>query len=678
MFYCYNIKKEGVPLAEKLIDISKYPVANVLDILLQDKSTKKNIIWATDTYEEWGEGFTDKVQMNARFLLRRADIILPRVEKSQEVQTRRTKKKAEVFTPTWLCNKMNNHCDEDWFCRSGVFNIENDDNTWTVAEGKIEFPKHKKWQNYVDSRRLEITCGEAPFLVSRYDASQGDLIVPPIRRIGMLDRKLRIVNENTDTYEDWLKWTFRAFKASYGYEFQGDNVLIARINLLLTFVDYYNDRYERQPEDNLLQQIANKIAWNIWQMDGLKNTTPLGKPYAEYYQPTLVDILEGISDNGATELKAKPCKIFDWRANNSIVFRELKEKRAMGSKLFDYVIGNPPYQEDTENTSDNPVYHFFMDAAYEVANKVELITPARFLFNAGKTPSKWNEKMLNDTHFKVLMYEQDSSKVFADTDIKGGVTITYRNENKNFGSIEVFSYFEELRTIKRKVITSETKVLSEFVYAPESYRFTRKLHKEHPEIKYVDENRGVLSKGHDFDLTTNIFDKLEGIIFFEDCPQDSETYIKILGRKANERTYMFVRRDYVEQHENLSKWKVFVPKSNGSGAIGEVLSTPLIGQPLIGHTQTFISIGAFDSEIEATNCLNYIKSKFARVMLGILKITQHNPPEKWKYVPLQDFTPNSDIDWTKLVHEIDLQLYKKYSLNEKEINFIETHVKGMA
>ena len=224
---------------EKLIDISSYPVANVLDLLLQDKSTKKNIIWATDTYEELGEGFTDKVQINADALLQRPDLIRPRIQKSQEAQAQRTRKKAEVFTPAWLCNRMNNYCDDDWFGRSGVFNTENDDHTWTVSEGKIELPKNKKWQHYVDSRRLEITCGEAPYLVSRYDVSTGELIIPPIRRIGILDRKLRIVGENTDTYEEWLKWTIRAFEASYGYEYQGDNVLIARINLLLTFIDYY-------------------------------------------------------------------------------------------------------------------------------------------------------------------------------------------------------------------------------------------------------------------------------------------------------------------------------------------------------------------------------------------------------------------------------------------------------
>ena len=177
-------------------------------MLLCDKSTNKNIIWATDTYEEFGKEFTDKAQIKKDALLLHTDLIRPRIRKSQEAQAQRTRKKAEVFTPAWLCNRMNNTCDEDWFGRTGVFNIESADHSWTGTEGKIEFPKRKRWQRYVDSRRLEITCGEAPYLVSRYDVSTGELIDPPIRRIGILDRKLRIVNENTDTCEEWLKWQY--------------------------------------------------------------------------------------------------------------------------------------------------------------------------------------------------------------------------------------------------------------------------------------------------------------------------------------------------------------------------------------------------------------------------------------------------------------------------------------
>ena len=297
----------------------------MLDLLLCDKTTKKNIIWATDTYENFGRGFYDDVEMNATALLWHPDLIRPRIQKSLEAQAQRTRKKAEVFTPAWLCNLMNNHCDEDWFERTGVFNTENEDHTWTVTEEKIEFSECKKWQRYVDSRRLEITCGEAPYLVSRYDVSTGERIVPPIRRIGMLDRKLRIVNENTDTYEEWLKWAIRAFEACYGYEYQGDNVLIARINLLLTFTDYYEERWERQPDIRLLRQMANKIAWNIWQMDGLNDTVPLGKPFEEFEQMTLLNVFDTEEENRDTS-HSVPCKIYDWRRGNSLQFKKLKEK----------------------------------------------------------------------------------------------------------------------------------------------------------------------------------------------------------------------------------------------------------------------------------------------------------------------------------------------------------------
>ena len=179
-----------------------------------------------------------------------------------------------------------------------------------------------------------------------------------------------------------------------------------------------------------------------------------------------------------------------------------------------------------------------------------------------------------------------------------------------------------------------------------------------------------------------MFESLSNIAFFESKPIDEDEYIQIVGRMNNERTVMWIKKKYINNHPNLEKWKVILPKSNGSGAIGEVLSTPLIGEPLIGepligHNQTFISIGSFSSKDEAESCMNYIKTKFARTMLGILKITQHNPPEKWKYVPLQDFTSNSDIDWSKTIPEIDQQLYKKYGLSQEEIDFIETHVKEM-
>lgn len=535
-------------MKKKLIDISSYPIINILDLLIQDKSTGKNIIWATDTYETYGDGFTDKAQMSRDVLLRYVDIICPRIEKSFETQVQRTRKKAEVFTPAWLCNHMNNNCDEAWFGRADIFNKENSDHSWTVTDGKIEFSKQEEWPLYVDSRRLEITCGEAPYLVSRYDVSTGEMIAPTIQRIGMLDRKLRIVNENTNAYEDWLKWAIRAFESSYGYEYQGDNVLIARINLLLTFIDYYEERWERQPDDKLLEQIANITVWNIWQMDGLKDTVPLGRPYEEVKQLTLFDMF-GFEEEKDDTPEAVPCKIFNWRNKTSMRFMDMKEMRIMGEKLFDYVIGNPPYQESYQgnSTGSNSVYDRFLDSSYAIAHVAELIHPARFLFNAGSTSKAWNEKMLNDPHFKVLEYEKDASSIFPNTEIKGGVAISHRDDRKNYGKIGMFTPYRELNSILHKVINTENFIsLGSIGVTSSAYHFTEDLHRDYPEfmrktIIIKGKIQPLLSKGHEYDLKSSIFDKLPEI-FLDNKPEDGESYIQILGRDKVGRSKKYIKK----------------------------------------------------------------------------------------------------------------------------------------
>lgn len=312
---------------EKLIDLMKPPLFGQLHRLLKDKTTRKNIIWATDTYESYGTGFKDTEQIRTAALICHADLIQPRIEKTLEAQAARTRKKAEVFTPAWLCNVMNNHLDREWFDRETVFNIENADHTWTVNAEKIAFPPQKRrkvplWQRYVDSRRLEITCGEAPYLVSRYDASTGEIILPLKKRIGLLDRKLRIVNENTETYADWAKWALRAYESCYGYEYQGDSLLIARVNLLLTFLDYHRERWGGEPDAKLLSAIVERIVWNVWQMDGLKDTVPLGKPCAQVEEFSLFEAPEAGAERPAPV--ALPCRIKDWRRQKSLCYHTLK------------------------------------------------------------------------------------------------------------------------------------------------------------------------------------------------------------------------------------------------------------------------------------------------------------------------------------------------------------------
>lgn len=332
---------------------------------------------------------------------------------------------------------------------------------------------------------------------------------------------------------------------------------------------------------------------------------------------------------------------------------------------FGAIVGNPPYQENSKDTSDKPIYNYFMDIAHFLSDFSCLITPARFLFNAGKTSKEWNFKILNSPYFKVEHYEQSSGKIFDGVDLKGGLAISTYNRKQILEPIKLFIPFEELKGILRKVISIEKRFLNELVYSPESYKFTKVLHEENPDLLIK------LSKGHEYDITTNIFSKLNKV-FLEEKPCNINEYYEFFGLLNGKRTYRWIKKEYVSYHENLLKYKVFVPKSNGSGAIGEVLSTPLIG-----HTQSFISIGCLDSFYEANSLLKYIKTKFARTMLGILKITQDNKKAVWSYVPVQDFSITSEIDWSKSISEIDRQLYKKYNLSEIEIDFIETKIQNM-
>lgn len=340
---------------------------------------------------------------------------------------------------------------------------------------------------------------------------------------------------------------------------------------------------------------------------------------------------------------------------------------------FDFVIGNPPYQEETIGDNKGfapPVYHKFLENAYQFGEVVEMIHPARFLFNAGSTPKQWNEQMLQDPYLKVLYFEQDSSKVFNNTDIKGGVVITYHDKKKNCGAIGTFTAFDELNSILKKVKEVNFSSFSSIVITRTAYRLTDQMHHDHPEAI------SQLSNGHAYDMSTNIFERLPQI-FFDEKPKDGLEYIQILGREKNERVYKYVRRDYINEVSNLDKYKIFLPKANGIGALGEVLSTPILCAPMIGATETFLSIGAFENRNQAETALKYIKTKFARVLLGVLKTTQDITPEKWKHVPMQDFTASSDIDWSVPIANIDKQLYKKYNLSDEEINFIETKVKEM-
>lgn len=661
---------------------------DLLRTLLTDRTTAQPILWATDSYAELGTGYHAHDPITPEAITgERGTLIMPRVAKSAEEQHRRAKQMAEVFTPARLVNRMCNALDEEWFGRTRVFNTPHPDGSWTPTEGPIPLPEGRTLEEYLLSPRLEITCGEAPFLVSRYDTVTGD-VIPLTHRIGLLDRKLRLLSEHCPRPDAWIRLALLALGSVYGYEWQGDNLLIAREALLATFSDYYADYHHADPSRQLRLQAAEIISWNLWQMDGIKGvvpgscheTTVLSAPDLFGERTTSTRPCLGCATGDPLRHNGIRCRLRRWLPSDEeepdpldLNYTEIltKQYKIYNHKRipmkFDFVIGNPPYQEETdsESTRKPPVYNYFMDASYLVSNACMLITPARFLFNTGYTPKQWNKKMLESQHFKVCRYYPKGSEVFPSTDIKGGVVVTYHDRGKAFEPIGVFTQYELLNEILHKVRAKDKSSLSESVNPPLSYDVSDVMKKEHPEL--IDR------------LRTSAFVKL-GPIFYDTKPKcDKSKYIAMLGLQEAKRIIKYVRRDYIlDKTKTLGKWRVLLPESNGSGELGETLSNPQIAKPNLAHTQTFLSIGAFESKREAEAACKYIKTKFCRAMLGVLKITQHNPAKTWKFVPLQDFSSESDIDWSRSVAEIDRQLYDKYGLTEEEIDFIETHVKEMA
>ena len=377
------------------------------------------------------------------------------------------------------------------------------------------------------------------------------------------------------------------------------------------------------------------------------------------------------------ELLGLPVKNVIEDYNSYDLLNSKKKEKIMNEFISlgtDIIVGNPPYQDDAvgeQKTYNGPIYNHYLDCAYAISDVVEMIHPARFLSNAGSTPKAWNKKMLEDKHLGICGFWNKSVRLFDDTDIKGGIAVSLRDKKVEKGPIGLFTPYPELNAIVQSVCKDKKfKSMSDIVVSRTAYRFTDLMHKEHPEAM------SQLSNGHPYDVSTNIFERLPHV-FFDEKPNDGNEYIRILGRIDNARIMKYVRRDYIREVENLDGYKVFMAKANGTGAYGETLTPPIVGEPAVGNTESFISIGNFSTDSDASALMKYISTKFVRALLGTLKTTQDITPEKWKFVPLQDFSEASDIDWSLSVEEIDVLLYKKYNLSDEEIRFINEKVQAM-
>ena len=313
---------DTVDINEKYL-LEKFP--KILDLLLLDNTTNKNIIWATNSYKDKGYCFNDQIYPA---VIGNNNLIEPRAKKNIVEKNKRSKDKAEVFTPSWMCNKQNNLIDFEWFGRKNVFNEEKG-KSWKVNKEKISFPSNKSWIDYVKETRLEITCGEGPYIVSRYDTVTGNKI-PLLNRIGILDRKFRIINENASNKEEWIKYSIIAIKSIYGYEWQGDNLILARENILFSYIDYYIDQFNEIPSEELIAEISKIISWNIWQMDGLTGVIPDSCKSNKIFQMNLFNekntdkiYCPGCFKNEIKQHNGVYAKIMDWNNNKKIKFVDL-------------------------------------------------------------------------------------------------------------------------------------------------------------------------------------------------------------------------------------------------------------------------------------------------------------------------------------------------------------------
>lgn len=675
----------------------------ILQTLLRDMSSGKNIIWAVDDYQELGDGYQsdDEITLE-RITGDNGGMIKPRAVKSKENKSNRTRNMAEVFTPLWICNKQNNLFDNVWFGRENVFNTEIEKN-WTVCEEKIHFPNdnhHGKdgWEDYISLTCLEITCGEAPYLVSRYDTLSGEPI-PLKQRIGLLDRKLRVINERTRNFKNkersrkrWLELAKKALQSTYGFEWQGDNVLLARENLLYTVVDYYKAKFEEDVPLEWLWHFAEIIAWNIWQMDGLKCVVPKSchdyKKNRKIFAPNMFDTKYftakalkrslGYSDVDEDELqKCQGClkdniflhngvyaKIKNWSTGKIMQFKDLLDEQ--GSEVlmskdfkFDVIIGNPPYQVSDgggNGASAKSIYNYFVENAVKLQPRyITMITPSRW-FAGGKGLDEFRNNMLHDNRIKIIHDFPEVADCFNNVSIKGGVSYILWDRNykgdcsvySHKGSKEdvlvrpllekgcdVFIRYNQAITILHKVIAKHEPVMKEIVSSRMPFGIPNTYKGE--KTKQADDDLVIYVSGNDKEI------------------KGSTAYIS---------------RNMILKGAEMIDWhKVYISKA-GSGSDSfphSILTKPFYGGPGTVCNESYLVIGEFTSEQECNNVIDYIKTKFFRFLVLLKKTTQNAPRGVYGLVPQQDFTQS----WT------DEKLYRKYNLSEDEITFINSMIKPM-
>lgn len=634
---------------------------NILLILLKDRSTGKNILWATDDYKDLGIGFAtdDEITLPA-ITGAHGNLIKPRALKSKEEQGARTRNMAEVFTPLWICNKQNNLADNAWFGRENVFNTENGTD-WQATEGKIAFPSEKGadgWIAYIASKRLEITCGEAPYLASRYDTMTGE-IVPLAKRIGLLDRKLRVINERIRNLKDrerakkrWLELATLAVRSTYGFEWAGDNILLARENLLFTVADYYAAKFGDALDMEMLEHFAEIISWNIWQMDGLKAVVPNSCHDYKKERQAVTPNLFAAKDFSARTLKRSVspcdvdederqkcqgclkdnielhngvyCRIKNWSTGKVLQFKDMLDGEGSEGVMskdfkFDVVIGNPPYQvsDGGNGKSAKPVYHFFVNEIRELSpDLISMIIPSRW-FAGGKGLDDFRSSMLKDKRIETLVDYENFKDVFPGVDLAGGACFFLWKKKFN-GECTVVNA-TQTTNVKMQRYLDEFDIL---VRSNKSLEILRKVMEWNKSGKNLS---SVVSSRKPFGLPTNYSPLNSGVPCW---------FIQRIGRKFAD------CNDVDDSMGYLDKWKLLAPKAPIAGQTD--FTKPVgfyyegntkIAKPGECCTESFIILGAFNTEKEVLSYRSYIFTKLVRFLLLQTVVSQDVTKKNFVFVP---------------------------------------------
>ena len=700
----------------------------VLSALLRDRSQPNStgsIIWATGAYANHGVGYAGSDMMTVETVRHLVSIgeLVPRCEKDADTQRRRTADKAEVFTPSWLCNDMINGIEEYEFGEGArPFNDESDGpRGWKATDGEISFPDGEatggawsgkrfvpakpRWYRYIGLRCLEITCGEAPYLTSRYDAVTNEPI-PQAERIGFLDRKIRVAVENTPAGSAERKKSIdRALSSVYGFEYQGDNLFLARMNILLTWHEAAygaaggegdapaaaGRREDRWDEIDALAEAANTISRNIVQMDGITLTVPRREHGGE--EPAIETGGSLFGQWGGTVENAEPGNADNYvkNAHNStdgmpvyaciynggnkrVTFRDMLDGRGRKTMAFDFVIGNPPYHKDGGGRKKIPIYGKFMESFSDpkIAKHATFVTPDGFV-KGGQQLEPLRRALVDNDHLSRVTFHQD--KVFKQS-VNAAIT-TFDNTSEHDTIDKTIVYAdgnEEKGTLDwkyRDVVVNEDKEL------------VRRIFEE--KVKAGENNMSKLVTGRSpFGLKTACFRSYENQ--FLERP-DNRHFMKMLvgtAKKGGEkRDFYWVcpsdnfqrnegrNRDEAIHLENSEKWKVTFPAAIAN-LDGKVPTTWILAPGVI-CTDKYLCFYVHD-KAEAIKANKYFCSCFYRAGLSSY-MTNWMVYRNWhSLVPIQDFSDDSDIDWSGSLKSIDEQLYRKYGFTDDDIEAINRFV----